>query len=280
MNIDVSPNSGFGSSYNFINSAGAKNPMIIIVLAFIILFYYILFSTLSPVGTIDMPAPPKSAGITLLEIIMWGLFVFLIMINGIQYFYGVDIKAGIKNLFKGTPELDITITPEVEETSPVNLPELSTTEVFNIPDNTYTYDDAKAVCKAYGGRLATYEEIEKAYEDGGEWCNYGWSKNQMALFPTQTKTWKKLQKIKGHKNDCGRPGINGGYIANPNVKFGINCFGHKPRMTSAEKKLMETSNPYPLSAEERELEAKVKHYKKYLPEILVSPFNYKNWSQM
>ena len=23
------------------------------------------------------------------------------------------------------------------------------------------------------------------------------------------------------------PGINGGYIANPNVKFGVNCYGHK-----------------------------------------------------
>ena len=34
----------------------------------------------------------------------------------------------------------------------------------------------------------------------------------MALFPTQYKSWKKLQKQKGRENDCGRPGINGGYI--------------------------------------------------------------------
>jgi hypothetical protein len=31
----------------------------------------------------------------------------------------------------------------------------------------------------------------------------------MALFPTQKETWDKLQKIKGHEHDCGRPGING-----------------------------------------------------------------------
>ena len=43
---------------------------------------------------------------------------------------------------------------------------------------------------------------------------------------------------------------------------------------------MESANPYPLTAEEREVEAKIKHYKKYLPEILVSPFNYDNWSQI
>ena len=86
----------------------------------------------------------------------------------------------------------------------------------------------------------------------------------MALYPTQKKTWDKLQKIKGHKHDCGRPGVNGGFIANPNVRFGVNCFGHKPKITDEEKKLMETSNPYPLTAEEREMEARVKHYKKYL----------------
>ena len=27
--------------------------------------------------------------------------------------------------------------------------------------------NAKAVCKAYGSRLATYDEVEKAYNEGG-----------------------------------------------------------------------------------------------------------------
>jgi hypothetical protein len=282
MNVDVSPNSTFSGAYDSVNNAAAGNPVIIIALVVVILLYYVLFSSLSPGSVGAGPSPPNSIGITFMEIVMWGLFIFLIMINGIQYFYGVDVKAGIKNLFTPTPEIDLTITPETEDSSlaPQNVPELPTTEVYNIPGNKYTYDDGQALCKAYGGRLASYKEVEASYKDGGEWCNYGWSKDQMALFPTQTKTWDKLQKIKGHKHDCGRPGINGGYIANPNVRFGVNCFGHKPKITDEERTLMETSNPYPISAEEREIEARVKHYKKYLPEILVSPFSYDNWSQV
>ena len=31
-----------------------------------------------------------------------------------------------------------------------------------------------------------------------------------------------MQKIEGHEHDCGRPGVNGGYIANPNVNFSRN----------------------------------------------------------
>ena len=252
MNIDVSPNSGFTGAYDSVNNAAAGNPIMIIALFVIILFYYLLFSSLSPIGEgVATTAAPKSVGITFLEIVMWGLFIFLVMINGIQYFYGVDVKAGIKNLFQGTPEIDLTITPETEDSNlTAGVPELSTTEVYNIPGNKYTYTDAEAVCKAYGGRLASYGEIESAYEDGGEWCNYGWSKDQLALYPTQKNTWKNLQKIKAHKHDCGRPGINGGYIANPNVKFGVNCFGHKPVIRR--KKINGNTE---------------------------EPFNYDNWSQ-
>lgn len=107
-------------------------------------------------------------------------------------------------------------------------PQPENNEAFNIGNNVYQYDEAQAVCKAYGARLATYDEIEKSYKEGGEWCNYGWSEGQMAYFPTQKDTWNKLQKDPKMKHACGRPGINGGFIDNPYVKFGANCFGKKP----------------------------------------------------
>ena len=103
--------------------------------------------------------------------------------------------------------------------------DLGMKEVFHIPGAYYTYDDSKAICKAYGGRLASYNEIEEVYNDGGEWCSYGWSKDQQILYPTQKKTFDRLQKIPGHEHDCGRQGVNGGYVSNKNARFGVNQIG-------------------------------------------------------
>lgn len=100
-------------------------------------------------------------------------------------------------------------------------------EVYHIPGNRYNYSEAREVCDKMGSRLATYDEIENAYNKGAGWCSYGWSENQLALFPTQKKLYNKLQKIDGKENDCGRQGINGGYISNPDIKYGVNCYGKK-----------------------------------------------------
>ena len=151
-------------------------------------------------------------------------------------------------------------------------------QVYHVPGNNYTYDDAKAICKAYGNRLADYKEIDEALDDGADWCSYGWSQNQLALFPTQQDKWEKLQKIKGHENDCGRPGINGGYIDNPNVKFGVNCFGYKPKRNASEALLMENTPLYPKTQKELNFEKRVDHWKRKVSDILIAPFNNKTWS--
>ena len=112
-------------------------------------------------------------------------------------------------------------------------------EVFNVSNNLYSYEEAPYVCQALGGRLASYDEIEESYQKGAEWCNYGWSEDQLALFPTQKDTWRQLQSSEGNKNNCGRPGINGGYFANPNIKFGVNCYGAKPKAKQSDLDMME-----------------------------------------
>ena len=155
-------------------------------------------------------------------------------------------------------------------------------EVFYIKDNVYTYDEAKAVCKAHDAELADYNQLEKTYNKGGEWCGYGWSKNQMILFPTQKDTWNKLQTIDGHENDCGRPGINGGYIENDKAKFGVNCYGVKRSPTDFELAMLEQmkKQQYPTSAQDKKFKENVNKFKDKIKEnkMVINPYNSTKWN--
>ena len=67
------------------------------------------------------------------------------------------------------------------------------TQVFNVARNLYTFEEAEPLCKAFGAELATYDQVKSAYEKGADWCNYGWVKGQLAVYPTQQSTYDKLQ---------------------------------------------------------------------------------------
>ena len=211
-------------------------------------------------------------------------FIGLLLLNGVRYFFDLDITTSIQNIFSKEPEVDINITKlsgKPIDPQPAPVPEIKyENQVFHIPGNKYTFQDARAICAAYGSKLASYDQIENAYNKGGEWCGYGWSQDQMALYPTQKKTYDKLQTIEGHEHDCGRPGVNGGYIANPNVKFGVNCYGHKPKITPTEEKLMELDELYPKTKDEITFEKKVYEWRRKLSEILIAPFNKTSWSKL
>lgn len=260
--------------YNYVNSY-VTHPFIFFTILAILVLYI-----LSSLGTSE--DSNGNGGFIFGGIILIGL-VILFVVNALH----INVTTYIQGLFSPMTKVDVVVdhdTPTYNSTSatssgPVPIPEMKfKKQVFNIPGNYYTYDNAKALCTAYGAKLATYEEIEKAYNSGAEWCNYGWSANQLALFPTQQKTYNTLQLKKGHEHACGRPGINGGYIANPEVKFGVNCFGNKPIMTGEEEHLMQVSTPYPETAEDLAFQQTVNTMKANLSNILVSPFNYKSWS--
>jgi len=194
-----------------------------------------------------------------------------------QYVFGVSITA----LLTGPNQVEIDVNSKGGTGQPPPVPEIKwENQVFNIPGNVYTYENAKSLCAAYGSKLATVEEVESAYQDGAEWCNYGWSDNQLVLYPTQDKTYKKLQGIKGHENDCGRTGINGGYVSNPNLKYGVNCYGHKPKITYQEETLMQNMNQMPPNEEQAQFQQQVNYWKTQVGNILVSPYNYKLWSRI
>ena len=282
--MDVNFNSITGLPYgssDFLNNIGT-NPMVLLILVAIIIIYYFIFASLG--NNADMSSAGRG-GVIFLEVLLWGIFIVLILLNGMSYFFNINIVTSIQDLFSDIPKIQIASMSSLDDgdnafgLGDTAVPEMKLTkEVFNIPGNYYNYDDAKAICQAYGGRLAKYEEVESAYKKGAGWCNYGWSDKQLALFPTQKDRYNKLQKIKGHENDCGRPGINGGYIANPNVQFGANCYGYKPKITPAEQLLMDKTPLYPQTIKELEFEQLVSNMKTNLPNILVSPFNSNQWS--
>lgn len=277
MNVNLLPTNGLPNYYDNINNSVAANPVMLVIVFVVIVIYYLIFSSATPTEVAASAGEASPLG-SLIEVLMWGLFIFLLLVNGLKYFFEIDITTAIKNIFSPVPEVDITISKDVPEEP---IPEITfEKQVFHIPNNVYTYDEAGALCKAYGARLAKYDEIENAYQSGGEWCGYGWSADQLALYPTQKKTYDKLQKIKGHEHDCGRTGINGGYIENPNVRFGVNCYGYKPEITPEERELMDEVSPFPLTEKEKKMERLVKKYRQELPSILVSPFNNKQWSQV
>jgi hypothetical protein len=262
--------------YDYLNTY-IMNPMIFVIIILIVVAYYAFSSSLGT-GSETTPGTDTNGG-GIFGVIIIAILVILILVNALQYFFSINVTAYVQGLFTPKTTVDIVVDQSTYQPSPV--PEIKfKKQVFNIPGNYYTYDTAKALCTAYGAELASYDQIEKAYNNGAEWCNYGWSANQLALFPTQKKTYDTLQTIPGHENDCGRPGINGGYIANPNVKFGVNCYGNKPKITGDEEELMKTASPYPETPEDIAFQKRVDILKNNLDQILVSPFNYDTWGEL
>ena len=247
---------------NFIDDPLSLFSTIVFVIGFYLIVFILSVSTKenSPIS------------VMLMGLIGWILIVVLIIHNGLKFLFHINIFKEFKSDILKTVHSDSSGNELVN----VKLP-----EVFNISNNTYTYDDSQAICRAYDSRLATYDEIESAYNNGAEWCNYGWSANQMAFFPTQKQTWTNLQKNETEKNNCGRPGVNGGYFANANTKFGVNCFGLKPNAKKNDVSCMETNNtvPFPQTQAEKQMDEKVKFWKENLENNIVSSFNKDKWSR-
>ena len=274
--------------YNYLDPTtdGGGNSSInisaVLIVALVVIGFAAFFLSL---GNNNQETSQEGSSGSTIGIGMIMFLIFIIVIGGINYFYGSTMTTYIKNFFIGKPTIQVDVKQDIEEDEyipppPAPTPQKDNREVFNIPGNYFSYTDAKSICKAYGARLASYDEVENAYNDGAEWCAYGWSKGQMALFPTQKDTFNKLQETKEHKNDCGRPGINGGYMANPHLQFGVNCYGIKPYITEEEEQLMSVSTPYPKTEKDIQFEEKVNYWKNNLNEILVAPFNRTSWNKI
>ena len=192
------------------------------------------------------------------------LWVLMGMIGYLLYIYGLITADMI------APAVAPVVQPVGSATS--SLVKVVGSEVFHIADNSFTYDEAPAVCAAYDSQLASLEQIIEAYNHGAEWCGYGWSAGGMALYPTQKGTWDALQQEVDQKKRtaCGRPGVNGGYF-DPASKFGVNCYGIKPQ---GNIKL-----PTPLPGTDKSVfDSTVAKFKSMIKSFNLDPYSRATWS--
>jgi hypothetical protein len=267
------------------------NPRVVILICFVLLMSYFIINALAGGGTSENDNQENTlfANISILEIFLWAIFIVIVLLNGFQYFFNTNITTEISNLLSTKPQISISQTvpgePDGVGDGAGDLgagPSLKMRkQVFHIPANVYDYENAKALCQAYGAQLANIDQMEEAHKSGAEWCSYGWSDNQMILYPTQKSTWEELQKSTdpAKKNSCGRPGINGGYMSNAGMKAGVNCYGPKPEMNPASSKLMANIQNYEAGKMLDPLhEARVQEMRGKINEIVVAPFNKGAWS--
>ena len=250
-------------------------PMLLIGVIALIIIYYYIFSSLG-----NNEDGTSSSVKVFFETILWFLFIVLILLNGITYIFGIDLIKTLKKLFGYTDEDIYVAGDDLSEDDKAGIKIMLKEQVFHVPENKYSYEDARAICKAYKSRLATYDEVDQAFNKGADWCSYGWSAGQMALYPTQKEKWEKLQKMAGHEKDCGRTGINGGYMEDAKLQFGVNCYGRKPSITPQDAQRMSETPIYHKNKKEVEFDTKVDALRNKISQIELAPFNHNNWSML
>ena len=229
------------------------------------------------VSAVPSPAPSLSFSLPLILGIGLLIIAFVLII-----YYRSTIQNSITKAYNSMTNMmnpPPPPPPPVADVNTVNkiLPTRKT--VYNVNSNKYTYSDAEPLCKALGAELATYDQVKQAWDQGADWCNYGWVKGQAAVYPTQKSTYDALQlsSTDDERMACGAVGVNGGYMDNPEVRFGVNCYGEKPSETAHDLKTTNELMQPPLTPSALKQKVKELHYKSEANLIGLLPFNQNQW---
>ena len=76
---------------------------------------------------------------------------------------------------------------------------------------------------------------------------------------------------------CGKAQLNGGYFDNPEMRFGVNCYGSKPSENETDARKIMAQNG-DLTPEALAFDRKVLGYKSQMGQIPVNPFKPGTWS--
>jgi hypothetical protein len=100
----------------------------------------------------------------------------------------------------------------------------------------------------------------------------------MAVYPTQESTYQELQQgPEEQRGVCGKPGLNGGYFDNPELKFGVTCVGKRPSQSQHDATAISAGSTRPLTASGLEFEKKVQQFKVESDNLGILPFNKEKW---
>jgi len=164
MSLDISVNSTdylpqFYSNI-FHQSFDSFKISYILLLGVVVMVYILIFALF---GNSSGSSGPF---MIIVEIILWVVLILVIGVNIQNYDY--DFSTQIKNLFNSeTTQLDVNVSKK-EDTK---CETTKNGEVFHIPNNIHSYEKARSICRKYNARLATYSEVEDAYNNGANWCS-------------------------------------------------------------------------------------------------------------
>merc|ERR1712054_592423 len=148
------------SFYSSLNNIGT-NPLVLVVLIIVIIIYYVLFSFLgvNKYDDDDDDGIFGSGSYVIIEGLLWGIFIILIFVNGLAYFFNINLVTEFQNIFSQKPEINISTTNDFKSSIDSSSLSSSLNEVFHIPGRTFTYHDSKAVCKAFDREIADYNQL-------------------------------------------------------------------------------------------------------------------------
>ena len=118
------------------------------------------------------------------------LFIFLWVLGVLVYFLSKH-SYKLRDVYDWITGQDAEENIEYEEESLDQMVKVQKEkQIFNIKENIFTYEEAKLLCSLYDSELATLENLIEGYKYGANWCNMGWSEDQLALYPIQRRSPK------------------------------------------------------------------------------------------
>ena len=126
------------------------------IIAILIAFYVVIYLFRIPLDE------NKPFSVSFIEGLLWVTLVIIVLVQFFKQVFNLSLLDFVNEMQETKQELE-----ETSEDNTTETPVTSENEVFHVGNNKYTYDDAKAICKSYNAELATYQQVENSYKNGG-----------------------------------------------------------------------------------------------------------------